>query len=231
MGGRDQISTLLRLKLLPIAIKFQATPPDGVPRVDMAAPAGCSYWKYAAQGRTFYTTAQDHYGCPIGSYTHGIDLPADKSKELDGLIETMVDLKYLRMDEVAGIPRRGEPFGVVVYAPLADAQFEPDVVLVSGTARQLMLLAEAANAAGIEANQSLAGRPTCAAIPAVMQSRRVVANLGCIGNRVYTELPDDQLYFAFAGSHLSAIVEKLDAIVSANFALEQFHRTRVLQTH
>jgi len=52
------------------------------------------------------------------------------------------------MQEVAGIPRREEPFGVVLYAPLADAEFEPDVVLVCGNARQLMLLAEAAHSAG-----------------------------------------------------------------------------------
>jgi uncharacterized protein (DUF169 family) len=210
-------------------VKFQAKAPAGVPRIDKSAASGCSYWKFAADGRTFYTEASDHFGCPIGSYTHGIDLPTDKVKELEGLIGTMVGLQYMRMEEVAGIPRRNESFGVVLYAPLSDVPFEPDVVLISGTARQLMLLAEAAHAAGVELNKgtSLVGRPTCAAIPAVMQSQGVASNLGCIGNRVYTDMPDDELYFAIAGSQLAAVAGKLAGIVHANRELEKFHRSRI----
>ena len=91
----------------------------------------------------------------------------------------------------------------------------------------MMLLAEAAHAAGILSEGSVVGRPTCAAIPAVMQSGRTATNLGCIGNRVYTELTDDELYFAFAGSQLGVVVEKLGTIVNANRELEKFHLARL----
>jgi uncharacterized protein (DUF169 family) len=131
------------------------------------------------------------------------------------------------MEEVAGFARRKEPFRVVVYAPLADAEFQPDVVLVSGNAKQMMLLGEATLAAGIASDVSLVGRPTCAAIPAVMQSGRAASNLGCVGNRVYTEMPDDELYFAIAGPQLDAVVDKLKNIVNANRELEKYHRGRV----
>ena len=130
------------------------------------------------------------------------------------------------MEEVAEIPTLKGPFGVAIYAPLADADFEPDAILVSGNAKQMMLLAEAAHAAGISNDTSMVGRPTCAAIPAVMQSGRTAANLGCIGNRVYTDLADDELYFVIAGSQLASIVEKLKTIVHANHQLESFHRER-----
>ncbi len=210
-----------------MAIAFQDAQPEGVPRIETAALAGCAYWKLAAEGRTFYTTASDHYGCPIGSYTHGIELPEETAKQLEGLVGTMVQLEYINMAEVPGIPRRGETFGVVIYAPLTDAAFAADVVLVSGTAKQMMLLAEAAQLAGLASDSSMVGRPTCAAIPAVMQSGRTATNLGCIGNRVYTELPDDELYFAIAGSQLEAIVNKLVTIAHANCELEKFHRSRV----
>ena len=69
--------------------------------------------------------------------------PAEK-KELMGLIETMVGLEYLKMEEVPQIPTRNTPLQVAVYAPLDAAPMSPDVVLVRGNARQLMLLAEAA---------------------------------------------------------------------------------------
>ncbi len=227
MSTATRLIELLALRSQPVAIKFQDAAPEGVPRIEAAALAGCTYWKVAAEGRAFYTTASDHYGCPIGSHTHGIDLPEATAKELEGLVGTMVQLEYLNMSEVPGIPRRGEPFGVAIYAPLTAAAFAPDVVLVSGNAKQMMLLGEAAHAAGLASDSSMVGRPTCAAIPAVMQSGRTATNLGCIGNRVYTELPDDELYFAIAGSQLEKIVEKLVTIAHANVELERFHRSRV----
>jgi hypothetical protein len=47
------------------------------------------------------------------------------------------------------IPTRKTAPQVAVYAPLAAAPVPPDVMLVCGNARQLMLLAEAAQAAGV----------------------------------------------------------------------------------
>ncbi len=227
MSAAIQLTELLQLERQPVAIAFQQSAPEDIPRIEEAAPSGCTYWKQAADGQTFYTEASDHYGCPIGAHTHGIDLPDETSQELEGMIGTMVELEYLDLAEVAGIPRREDKFGVVVYAPLSDASFESDVVLVCGNAKQMMLLAEAAHAAGVACDTSMVGRPTCAALPSVMQSGRSATNLGCIGNRVYTQLADDQLYFAFAGSQLEPIVERLVVITNANRELETFHRARV----
>jgi uncharacterized protein (DUF169 family) len=57
----------------------------------------------------------------------------------------------------------------------------------------------------------------------VLQTQRSAASLGCTGNRVYTDLADDELYFALPGGQLGNVVEKLAAIVDANRQLEQFH--------
>jgi uncharacterized protein (DUF169 family) len=141
----------------------------------------------------------------------------------------MFQLSYLRPEEVPGIPRRSGKLGVVLYAPLATVPFEPEVVLVCGNAKQIMLLTEAAQAAGVGAETPLMGRPTCAAIPTVLQTQRGAASLGCIGNRVYTEMADDELYFALPGKKLSAVVEKLATSVIANRELESYHRARALQ--
>ena len=106
MSAATNLTNLLGLRTQPVAVKFHDAPPAGTPRIDKPALSGCTYWKFAADGRTFYTEASDHFGCPIGSYTHGIDLPPDKAKELEGLVGTMVQLQYIRMEEVPGIPRR-----------------------------------------------------------------------------------------------------------------------------
>ncbi|MEK6235649.1 MAG: DUF169 domain-containing protein, partial [Planctomycetales bacterium] len=204
----------------------QETAPEGIPRVEQPALSGCAYWKHAAEGKTFHTEASDHYGCPIGSHTHGIDLPEDTAKELEGLVGTMVELQYIAMDEIPEIPRRETAFGVAVYAPLSQATFVPDAVLIRGNARQIMLLAEASHAAKIEIQGSVVGRPTCAAIPAVMKSGQSAANLGCIGNRVYTDMNDDEMYFVLSGDALEQVAEKLKIIVNANHELEKFHAGR-----
>jgi len=136
--------------------------------VDRAGPADGAYWKQAAEGAVFYTEAADHYNCPVGSFTHGITLPPERAKELEHVVGTMVGLQYIRMEEVGALPRRTAPFQVAVYAPLAETPAPPDVVLVRGRARQIMLVAEAARAAGIAGDGASMGRPACAVIPAVL---------------------------------------------------------------
>ncbi|MDP6834740.1 MAG: DUF169 domain-containing protein [Candidatus Poseidoniia archaeon] len=227
MSAATHLVELLELERHPVAVAFLDTPPKDLPRVEQMVAAGCGYWKRAAAGEAFYTEATDHYGCPIGAHTHGIGLPEEQGAELEDVIGTMVKLEYLEMQEVAEIPRREEPFNVVGYAPLVETTFEPDVVLVRGNTRQIMVLAEAAHAAGVTCQSSMVGRPTCAAIPEVIQSGLSATNLGCIGNRVYTELGDGELYFAFAGLQLEDIVKRLSVIVNANKQLETYHRERV----
>jgi len=141
MTQGTQIQELLGLKLPAVAIAFRDTAPAGIPRVSAPTPAGCGYWKLAAEGQVFYTKASDHYTCPVGAHTHGVDLPPQVATELNGLVQTMVGMQYLTMAEIPMIPRRQETFHVAVYAPLTKATFTPDVVLVRGTVKQLMLLA------------------------------------------------------------------------------------------
>src|SRR4051794_34129820 len=121
MSAAQQLQDLLGLRRPPVAVTFRDTAPPGVPRVHSAGPSSCAYWKLAAEGRAFYTEAADHYNCPIGAYTHGVEAPAAVKKELEGVVSTMLSLGYLRAEEVPGIPRREGTFGVAVYAPLAQA--------------------------------------------------------------------------------------------------------------
>ena len=225
-----RLRSLLGLETRPVAVAFSDAPPAGLARIDSTAVSGCTYWKLAAEGRSFYTKAEDHFGCPVGAHTHNVVLPPEKQKELDGMVGTMVQLQYIRMDDVPQIPHRSKPFQVASYAPLDAATFAPDAVLVRGNARAIMLLAEAAGAAGAPVQGGVMGRPTCAVIPITAEEGRAAASAGCIGNRVYTGLRDDEMYFSIPGAQLDAVVSKLETIVNANNALESFHRNRLPAT-
>lgn len=220
------LQQLLDLKTAPVAVTFRDQAPAGVAHIGSPEPAGCGYWRRAASGEVFYTDAADHKRCPVGAHTHNVKLSPEESKELEGLVQTMVGLEYLKMSDVPQIPTRKEPFGVAVYAPLDRAPLPPDVVLVRGNARQLMLLAEAAESAGVSGSSPTMGRPTCAVLPEAINSARTSASFGCIGNRVYTGLGDNEAYFAIPGAALSVVEERLRVIVRANAELEKFHRAR-----
>jgi uncharacterized protein (DUF169 family) len=71
------------------------------------------------------------------------------------------------------------------------------------------------------------GRPACAVIPAAIETSRGALSLGCIGNRVYTGLGDDELYYAVPGPKLPDLLDKLETILHANRELESFHQSRL----
>jgi uncharacterized protein (DUF169 family) len=226
MTQPSRLVDLLGLTSPPIAISFTDEPPRGVPRVAATEPASCGYWRRAAAGERFYTTADDHKACPIGAHTHNVATTAAEQQELMGLIQTMVGLSYLKMEDVPGIPRRKEELRVATYGPAFDAGSPADVVLVRGNARQLMLLTEAAQLAGVQGSLAPMGRPTCAILPAAINSGKSAASFGCVGNRVYTGAGEDEAYFAVPGEHLKPLVASLETIVDANAALRGFHEQR-----
>src|SRR4029079_3674724 len=88
-AAREPIERL-NLSKSPVAVAFLDSPPTDLQRVDRPAPAGCSYWKMASEGSSFYTTDEDHQNCPVGAFTHGVSLPPGKSEELQDLVGTMI---------------------------------------------------------------------------------------------------------------------------------------------
>jgi uncharacterized protein (DUF169 family) len=221
----NQFQQILNLNRRPVAVAFRDEAPATVEKFSGSEPAGCSFWRLAAEGRTFSTVPSDHYNCPIGSYTHNIPLPKGRAHELPEVLETMVSLGYLKMDEVPAIPRLPETPKNIVVAPLGDTPVEPDVVLFVAAASKLMLLEEAAIRAGSWSKLPLLARPTCMAIPAAM-AHGMVSSAGCIGNRIYTTIGDDTMYAAVPGRALEQIARELETVASANLALAQYHRER-----
>jgi len=220
-----KISKSLHLKKRPIAVKFLDAPPSGVPKFEGAEPSGCSFWRIAAAGQTFYTVPSHHYNCAVGSHTHNIPLPPERAKELDQTISFMTDIGYIKMEEVPGIPQLARMPAAVVYSPLGEAPVDPDVVIFSAPAAQIMLLQEAAQRGGCAAQFPVLGRPTCMAIPAAMAKGAIISS-GCIGNRVYTDLAEGELYAMVPGKDVERIANELETTASANAKLHEYHSSR-----
>ena len=155
------------------------------------------------------------------------DVAAVISRQGDLLTDdaALLDSGWVTMDMVPSIPVVTERPSHVTYGPLAETPVDPDVVVIAGRPGRVMLLLEAAGRAGVGVQPALLGRPTCMALPAALTGGSV-ASTGCIGNRVYTDLGDDELYVAMPGRDVGRIVAELGTIVAANDSLADYHRQR-----
>lgn len=221
----QRFATRLPLDRRPVAVTFLDTEPAGVPKFSGSEPAGCSFWRLAAEGRTFYTVPSDHFNCAVGAYTHNVQLPADRVQETQTTLGMMFNLGYVRPEEIPGIPRLAKEPAAIVFAPLGDTPVEPSVVLFACRTSAAMLLNEASIRAGASSALPLLGRPSCMALPAAL-AHGTVSTLGCIGNRVYTGLGADEMYVVVPGAKLEAVSDALGIIATANAALEEFARGR-----
>src|SRR3979490_253574 len=216
-----RFANAVKLERRPVAVAYLERAPDSVKRFQGSEPSGCSFWRLAADNRTFYNVPEDHFNCAVGAYTHNIALSPEREQETGITLKMMFDLGYVKPEEVPQIPRLTKKPAVVVYSPLGEAPVAPDVVLFAGQPRPAMLLNEAANRAGVASGAPALGRPTCMALPASLQHGAILS-LGCIGNRVYTGLGEDEMYMVFRGRDLANIADALDTIVSANVALSAY---------
>ena len=63
------------------------------------------------------------------------------------------------------------------------------------------------------------------ALPASI-AQGVIASTGCAGNRIYTDLGEDELYVMIPGKDVARVAEAAQTIASANLKLSDYHRER-----
>ncbi len=221
----QRIASVVKQGRQAVAVTFLDNAPSGVTKFDGMEPSGCSFWRLAAEGRTFYTVPENHFNCAVGAYTHNIALSPEREKETEQTLKMMFDLGYVKPEEVPQIPRLAKSPKAILYSPLREATATPHVVLFACKPAGAMLLQEAANRAGVGTGAPALGRPTCMALPASMQ-HGTITSLGCIGNRVYTGLGEDEMYVVVRGKDLTAIAHALQTIGSANSALLNYAQGR-----
>jgi uncharacterized protein (DUF169 family) len=221
----QRISAAVKLSRRPVAVSFLDAVPANVKKFDGSEPSSCSFWRLAAAGRVFYTLPENHFNCAVGAYTHNIALAPEREKETEQTLKFMFDLGYVKPEEVPQIPRLAKAPVAIVYAPLGETPIPPSVVLFACKPVGAMLLSEAAHRAGVGGRAPALGRPTCMALPASLQMGAILS-LGCIGNRVYTGLAEDEMYFVLRGQDLAAVADALNTITSANTALQEYAQGR-----
>jgi uncharacterized protein (DUF169 family) len=224
-GLEEKIAAAAGLAKRPVAVAFLDSAPAGLEKFVGTEPSGCSFWRLAAAGQSFYTVPENHFNCAVGAYTHNIKLSPERERETEQTLQMMFDLGYVKPEEVPEIPRLRQAPVAIAYAPLGDATFAPDAVLFACKPSAAMLLSEAAGRAGVRSGAPALGRPTCMALPAALEHGSILS-LGCTGNRVYTGLGDDELYIVLRGPDVGAVADALGVITNANNALREYAQGR-----
>lgn len=220
-----ELCETLNLPKRPVALAFRESPPAGVTKFAGQEPSGCSFWQIAASGMTFYTVPGDHCNCAMGSYTHKFSVAPESEKDFEQVLSRMSNCGYIKMEEIPSVPRLKETPGVVVYSPLGDTPTNPDLVILVARPMQVMILQEAAMRAGIGLQLSPFGKPTCLSIPTAL-SQGMVTSAGCLGNRVYADLKEDELYVIIPGRFLQRVADEIQAIAESNSKIAEYHRAR-----
>jgi uncharacterized protein (DUF169 family) len=63
------------------------------------------------------------------------------------------------------------------------------------------------------------------ALPAAL-AHGAQASGACVGNRVYTDLRDEEMYVVVRGADLSKVAAELVTVLAANATLAQYHQSR-----
>ncbi len=212
-----KLETVLGLKGAPVAIKLlrtQADVPEGLNHLNEVI-RHCEMVQEARRGAKFYATVEQH-ACKGGAGMLGVvDVPENiKSGEF-----------YYKLGRFESIERAGEVMNEVpgvdfkvygtAYAPLAEAPFTPDVVVLLVNPRQAMLIAQAnvyelhsRNTADFSGIQSLCGD----AVAAPLMRDRVNFTLGCSGSRKYAKVSEDELIVGVPMKTVPKLVDALQKI-------------------
>ncbi|MDP7620130.1 MAG: DUF169 domain-containing protein [Dehalococcoidia bacterium] len=210
----------------PVGLAFVSEPPAGIPEPSEGVPSACSLW-VMGRDQVVYAPVSTHLNCPIGMMTMGFQVPDDRMEEAKTIVDTMCELEYISPEEAASLPSVPGNHSGVVYGPLANLPAVPDVIIFSTRPGQAMLLAESSGCVDwTDQGMSAFGRPTCAVVPTAIEMGKAAMSVGCIGFRVYTGTPDEELIVAVPKAGLQNVLDGIDTTVNANAALEKFHTNR-----
>ena len=120
-----RIATVTKSGRRPVAVTFLDGEPPDIEKFEGSEPSSCSFWRLAANGRTFYTLPESHFNCAVGAYTHNILLSAGREKETEQTLKMTFELSYVTSEEVQQIPRLAKGPKAIVYAPLGEVAATP----------------------------------------------------------------------------------------------------------
>ena len=183
-----------------IGIKIRDTKPNNMDRVKGRCEH-CSFVGLARSGQRFYAQNED-ISCSLARYNLGLDDPTEATMRT--LARTLVGWADAETEEIGLKYLRGRlklPYGekYILYFPMPDRDYEPDVVVLIGPPSKLMAkVRETTYRTGVPADGFSSGVGAmcgeCTAYPILTGKTNI--SLGCTGSRPRTKLKPDEMFLA-----------------------------------
>ena len=209
------INEKLGLEREPVAVKFVKTEediPQGIEKVAKKA-RHCEFVTQAAAGDIFYASAEEQ-ACTGGSSAMGLEPrpPNVESGEFYyglGRFDSVETSKKV----VDSLPKVDEENFALLYAPLKDADFVPDTLIIIAKPIAGMKTAQAiVYNTGERAQANFAGiQSLCAdAVAGTYTTGKPNATLGCDGSRGYAGIKDDEIIYALAKDNIEPFISAFE---------------------
>ena len=216
--GYDMVSRELKEKLglnkSPVAIKFilrEEDIPEGIEKIDENI-RHCEMVQKAAQGAAFYATSEEQL-CKGGAAAIGLMEAPEKIKTGEfyqslGRFKSLGSAKRTMED----IPKIDPMMKAIIYAPLENVKFDPDVIVVICKPAQAMKLAQAmVYTRGGRVEASFSGiQSVCAdAVAGPFTKNTANFTLGCSGSRKFAGIEEEEVIVGMNGENIGCVVTAL----------------------
>ena len=209
----------------PVAVTFLDAEPVNIEKFEGHEPSSCSFWRLAAGGRTFYTVPENHFkrrGRLIRTTSRSRRTGKKRrSKALKINVRSGLREPGRSARDTASRERAEGNLACAARRSPCDAGCGFSRMQASGS----NVARGSCRPGGRRDGMPTLGRPTCMALPAASE-HGTITSLGCIGNRVYTGLADEEMYVFMRGKDLAAVAAALETIKKANAALQDYARAR-----
>jgi uncharacterized protein (DUF169 family) len=210
----------LQLTTSPVAVKLISKGgeiPAGIKRVDIGMTHCQFVDRVRRTGEEFYTLGEDQM-CKIGAGTLGLnEIPPEvfsgesyykefKLFSTQGASRRTVEkISFLPPDSVESI----------MYSPLEEVSFVPDVVVFICNPKQVMLLTQAYmyKAGGRFETSFVGAQSMCSeSVVQVYKEGRAGVSVGCVGSRGSTEMEDEEMLMGIPVELMADVVSGLKEI-------------------
>ena len=217
----SELKEILKLEREPVAIKWSLREPKDIKK-ESEPSRFCTKLDKASKGEIFYSTVEEE-SCMGGLRYSGMKdrtelpknvqsgsflVPAGVYKSVPAVQRSWQNNKAID----AGI------FSAILFAPLIQANFSPDIVFIISNSEQAMMLLHAnaydSGSHGLGADSG----PICSSMAAIPYlTGKVTYGFGDIGSRNNMELKPDDVMVTIPGTDLKRILANLKEMQTKTF--------------
>ena len=204
----------------PVALKIVKSAeelPDGIPEIEETT-RHCRMISLAREGKTFYATDAKHQ-CGGGAWALGLREKGETLKTGQHYFKlgkySTINASRRTMESVPNLPKENY---ATIYAPLENATFDPDVVVIFAQPMAILKLAQSSlyNLGGRIYPEFSGIQSMCSDATAyVLLNGKPNFSLGCDGSRKFSGIGNDEMVAGFPAERIVEIAENIKKVTAA----------------